>query len=348
MCLSNGIPTIVLTGRMDEELQEKLIAKGVVDYVLKDNRYSYQYAVNAILNLKKNASTRVLVAEDSKPIRKYITQILKMHLFQTFEAQDGVDALETLKNNPDIELLITDFHMPNIDGFELIRQARTNFESRRLAILGLSSLDADNISTKFIKTGADDYLPKPFKIEEFNCRIDRILESQRLVAQMERLAYEDTLTGLHNSRFFFKEGQKIYDSAQNSGQEIFSAVMDLDHFKQINDTYGHNAGDMVLAHFGSRIKEFFSKFLVVRTGGEEFFAVFKGWSAEKTFKLLDSFRQVIESDMVLCGEQQISVTISIGLTNETGESLDEFIHNADALLYRAKDSGRNIVISDCD
>jgi len=344
-CLKNHIPTLVLTGTMDSTLESNLINKGVLDYVIKDSRYSYQHAIKAINNLKKNQHSKVLVAEDSSPIRKHICQVLSSHMFKVFEASDGVEALNVLNEHPDIDLLITDYNMPNMDGFELVAEIRSNLKLHRLSILGLSSLDTNNISVRFIRNGADDYLPKPFKLEEFNCRVDRILESNRLLKQMEDLSFEDPLTGLHNRRYFYSKGRDIYNQAKQSGKEIFAVVMDIDHFKGVNDNYSHDAGDKVLIHLGQKIQEFFSRFITARAGGEEFCALIKGLSEQQTFKLLDQFRASLEEDMIFYNEHQLSVTISIGMTNEVGDSLEEFMHHADTLLYAAKEGGRNMVVS---
>jgi len=344
-CLKNKIPTLVLTGSMDAKLESTLINKGVLDYVIKDSRYSYQHAIKAINNLRQNQHSKVLITEDSSSIRKYISQVLSSHMFQVFEATDGVEALKVLNQHPDMDLLITDYNMPNMDGFQLVREIRSNLKLNHLSILGLSSLDTDNLSVRFIRNGADDYLPKPFKLEEFNCRVDRILESNRLLKQMESLAFQDPLTGLHNRRYFYDKGRELYNTAKDSNKEIFAVVMDIDHFKNVNDTYGHETGDRVLIHLSQKIQEYFSHFITARAGGEEFFVLMKGLTESQTFKLLDQFRASLEDDIIISFEHQLTVTISIGMTNEMGDSLEEFMHRADNQLYQAKETGRNIVVN---
>ena len=119
--LAEKIPTIVLTGSYDDARREALLDKGIVDYVLKEGRYSYDYAVNLITRLQKNCDIKVLVVEDSDTSRNFIRTLLERQLFQVLEASNGIEAIKVLIDNSDIKLLITDYNMPQMDGFELVK-----------------------------------------------------------------------------------------------------------------------------------------------------------------------------------------------------------------------------------
>ena len=137
--LKEKVPSIVLTANYQSQKRQELMDKGVVDYIIKESRYSYNYALNLIGRLAKNQAIKILIAEDSKPTRTFIRLLLKKHLYQVIEAENGIEALDALKANPDIKLLITDYQMPEMDGFELVRSLRHNIDKSDLVIIGLSA-----------------------------------------------------------------------------------------------------------------------------------------------------------------------------------------------------------------
>lgn len=346
--LAEKIPTIVLTGSYDDERREALLDKGIVDYVLKEGRYSYDYAVNLIGRLKKNCQIKVLVVEDSDTSRKFISSLLQRQLFHVLEAKDGIEAIKVVVENPDIKLLITDYNMPKMDGFELVKNLRHKYDKSDLIIIGLSAEGKGTLSAKFIKHGANDFLQKPFYHEEFNCRVQHNVESLELVERITYAANCDYLTGTFNRRYFFNIGAEMYAHAKNNHSLLAAVVIDLDNFKRINDSYGHDAGDNVLKVVAGVLKESFSRFLVARTGGEEFFALLPGLDNEKAMSFVSKIRQIVSITPIPFGDEDIFITISSGVTNQFFESLDEMINKADEFLYRAKEAGRNIVVGDDD
>ena len=345
--LDQGIPTIVLTGKFDEELQTDLVAKGIVDYVLKEGRFSYEHAIEMVHRLIANESTEVLVADDSLTARSHLRKLLELQLFKVWEAEDGGQAIDTLKQNSNIKMLITDYNMPNMDGFELVREVRKHPEWSNLVILGISSSEESALSAKFIKNGADDFLTKPFCPEEFFCRVMRNMDTQRLYEQVRKMAYEDYLTRIPNRRALFEKGGVLYERAKSKKSLLAVAMLDIDYFKRVNDEYGHEAGDTVLQFFATELQETFYRFLVARTGGEEFCVLFPGLKNDQAYTLVDAFRSQIASQSVQITEQlSLDVTFSSGVSSVMGHNLEEQMHNADLLLYRAKEAGRNIVVGD--
>lgn len=347
LILDRSIPCIVLTGTYSEERRDKLLMMGIVDYVVKESRFSYGYAVKLINRLVLNESIKVLLVEDSETSRKYIRGLLKHHLFQVLEAENGVEGLKIYEQNPDIRLIITDYFMPEMDGFELVREIRSRSDKSDLAIIGLSSADKSSLSAKFIKNGANDFLQKPFFAEELHCRVIHNLESIELMQALHDAAHRDYLTGLYNRRYLFDVGEDQYAKALQGNAPLAVALMDIDHFKAINDNYGHEGGDAVLVDTGSLLNEAFERFVVARMGGEEFCVIMPGLSQQQAYTLMDGFRARFENEGVdIGGGTYIESTISIGVTSIKGESLDQMIAAADELLYRAKEVGRNFVIGD--
>ena len=346
LSLSYHIPTIVLTGDIDDKRREQLLAKGIVDYVAKDGRYSYQYAVRAIRRLEKNQSIKVLVVEDSSTTRKYITKLLSCHKFEIYQAVDGRDAIKVILEHPDIRLLITDYNMPNMDGFELVKTLRSQYEKFDLVIIGLSAEGERSLSAKFIKTGANDFLSKPFNPEEFYCRINHNIESLDLIEQIKDAANRDYVSGLYSRCYFFEKSEVPYQLAKNEESPLALAIVSIDDFKAINDHYGMATGDRILKQFAQMIEHSLPNFLVARSSGKEFYVLMPGLSSDKAMMLIDSLRGNVMDAIFLKGEENVRMTFSAGVSSDLGERINDHIVAAEACLQRAKQAGKNIVVSD--
>lgn len=344
--LDANIPCIVLSGSYDEKKREELLNKGVVDYVVKESRYSYEYVIKLIGRLQKNQFIKVLVVDDSKPSRTFIRKTLKQHLYQVLEAEDGIQALAMLEQYPDIQLMISDYNMPNMNGCELVKSIRHKQHNKSLIIIGLSAEGSGALSAKFIKNGANDFLRKPFYHEELHCRLMHNLEEMELLEAVKDAANRDYLTGLYNRRYFFQVAEELYGSALIEDKKLSLAMLDIDHFKQINDNYGHDVGDYVLTKMAGVLEKKFSRFIVARLGGEEFCIVLNGVDVDKSLQLLNSFRGLVADMKLTPNDKQVSFTISIGVTDKKYSSLSEMLAAADKCLYRAKEAGRNLVIMD--
>lgn len=187
--VSKGIHSIVLTGTFGEEWRETLLAKNVVDYVLKRDAQDFDYIAELILRLQKNAEIKVLVVDDSISYRTYVKRLLQTQNLQVLDAVDGVEALEVLTAHPDIRLVITDYNMPRMDGVELVSRIRHSHTPDKLAVIGVSNEADATLSARFLKCGGSDFLSKPFSTEEFNCRvrlnIERIEQIEDLRQSLE-------------------------------------------------------------------------------------------------------------------------------------------------------------------
>lgn len=339
--LGKDIPTIVLSSSIDNEKRKSLLQQGVVDYVLKETRYAYEYAVKLIGRLHKNNAVTILIAEDSTTYRRQIRRNLENYQYHVVEAADGLEALTILRENDQIKMLITDFEMPNMNGLELIRAVRKEFEDRELRIIGLSANESGALSIKFIKNGANDYLRKPFDYEELHCRVWQNIEQAELLEQIRNAAYHDFLTQLHNRRHLM---EKVAIELQKNATTCCVAMMDLDHFKHINDNWGHDCGDYVLKTIGKMLNHYFVRFIPARVGGEEFCVVLEGLLLHQSEQLMQRFCQQVEEATFEFTGQVIPVTISIGLTSkDDDDSLAELMKRADDALYIAKEQGRNQV-----
>ncbi|AZZ94440.1 diguanylate cyclase [Hahella sp. KA22] len=346
--LSKKLPCIVLTATYDEGKRETILQKPIVDYVVKESRYSYEYVTRLIRRLLRNRSIKVVVADDSDTSRNYVRQLLGTHLYQVQLAKDGREALEMIKADPEIKMLISDYNMPEMDGFELTRALRREYDKKDLVIIGLSGYGSATLSAKFIKNGANDFLMKPFFHEEFHCRIMHNIEAMENIQALNDAANRDYLTGMYNRRYLFSAAKELYRVAKENGEPLTAAMIDVDHFKRINDTYGHEAGDRAICAFAEMIGETFGDYLAARFGGEEFCVLFPGMRIEKISPMLESFRRKVEQTAIPFLSDHLRLTVSIGATDVLGDSLDNLIRRADVLLYESKDNGRNRLTTDED
>ncbi len=326
---------IVLTAMFQEDTREQMLAKGVLDYILKDSMASVSYLLPLIKRLTNNHRHKCLVVDDSMTVRRHVVQLLEHQYIQTLEAENGQQAIELIENNTDVTLVLTDHDMPIKDGITMIRELRQKWDKNQLAILGLSGSDSHTMTARFLKAGANDFLYKPFNQEEFFCRVHQVLDMKEATTELFRMANEDALTGLWNRRYLF-------DQACIGHEKRNVAMLDIDFFKKVNDKYGHDGGDAALVMVANILKIYFSDGVIARLGGEEF-CIQAGGSYDDFVTRLEQMRQRIEKTPVPYLNESIQVTISIGVSNVEG-NLDQQIKLADERLYQAKESGRNQII----
>ena len=172
-----SVPTIVFTGSFQESTRETILAKDIVDYVIKDSVFAVDMLAESVCRFLTNQQHHVLIVDDSATARAELTTQLKRYNFRTSSAENGSAALEILKNNPDIALVITDYNMPDIDGFELTRRIRAAHGPHQLRIIGVSSSTDRLLSARFLKAGGNDFVVRPFVNKEFYCRVNQNLDT---------------------------------------------------------------------------------------------------------------------------------------------------------------------------
>jgi len=341
--LTQSMPTIVLTGNYDEEKREKMLEKKIVDYIVKESRFSYEYVMKLIHRLHKNQNIKILVADDSKVSRNYISSLLKTHLYQVITADDGDTALEIINKDPDIKLLITDYNMPRMNGFDLVKNIRREVSKNDLVIIGLSGEGDGKLTAKFIKNGANDFLRKTFSHEEFHCRLMHNIEGIEYGQAMKHMAYHDYVTGLPNKRTFFEQGSHELEKAQTGSAHVSLALISVDQLHSIQDRYGLDAPDITLKSLAGLLSKAFGRFHYARINDSDIAVLIIGLTLEQAAKLTEGFRTVVEDHIVIFDELNFSFTISAGITSSQNKSLIELLKDADNRLYIARDSGENQV-----
>ena len=182
-----SIPTIVFTGTFHESTRDKLLATDIVDYILKDNIFAVDLLAEAVCRFLTNHRHHVLIVDDSATARALLSSRLKRYNFRVSVAESGAKALEILKANPDVGLMITDYNMPDIDGFELTRRIRAHIGSHQLRIIGVSSSTNRLLSARFLKAGGNDFMLRPFIDEEFYCRVNQNLDTLLQIRSMHKV-----------------------------------------------------------------------------------------------------------------------------------------------------------------
>ena len=334
-----------MTGNIDKKTRNMVEKYPIIDYIIKENKQAYQYLEKQLKRLPRNENVKVLVVDDSISTRHYVVSLLLRHKYQVSEAEDGKKALEVLANSPDISVIITDNEMPNMNGDELCSEIRRIYSNDEKAIIGISGADSSELSSLFLKNGANDYLHKPFNNEEFYCRLSQNVGMLEQIATIKRQANTDYLTDLPNRRYFFEQANNSLKELSLKKVNGALAMIDIDHFKSINDTYGHDAGDQVLKGLAICLKKYFEKYLVARLGGEEFAVYFADETPQEALKRLEGFRYFVENNSQEFSKDKIKLTISIGFSTGPVYQMDTLLKQADQKLYEAKESGRNKVVS---
>ncbi len=293
---------------------------------------------------------RILIAEDDYTSRTMLSAVLQKAGHDVLSVEDGYEAWQILQQEDSPKLLILDLLMPKMDGLEVIEKVRASQNKVPPYIIMLTSRGEKRDIIQGLDAGADDYLTKPFDVGELRARIEvgrRLLEMQKaLIESRELLAHQathDPMTDLLNRRAIISNLQSALLTARRKKTVVAVGMIDIDHFKRINDTYGHQVGDDVLIGLAKQLKEttLVSEH-VSRFGGEEFLVFFPMNTKDEVESVFASLFSRISGISLKTRQGLISITVSIGIAVSSPEcSLDDLIGFADEALYTAKEAGRN-------
>ena len=298
---------------------------------------------------------RILLAEDSKVYQHLISSCLKEWGFDFVVAQNGSAAWEMVGSAWAPTVAILDWVLPGISGLELCQRlrARTQDEGYVYTIV-LTAKNQRQDLLAAMEAGADDYLAKPFDPAELKARLLAgrriILLQKELIAARESLRFaaaHDFLTGVPNRGEIISSLRREIARGRRELTPVGIVLSDLDHFKQINDTFGHSAGDAVLQEVTRRLKSALRPYdSVGRYGGEEFLLILPGCNLSTASRRADSIRYLIEKDPIVVPQGDVAATLSLGITVAecaVDASVEALLERADAALYQAKHNGRNRV-----
>jgi len=341
---SNCIKSIVLSSILDDKSKEIIFSKDyIIDCIAKDGKKSIKSVVNAVNREIKNKNKNILLVDDSKMQLSAAEKILRKMNLKVTIARNGEEALSIIENSEKVfSLVLTDYHMPVMDGMELTFRLRELYDKDELGIIVLSSNNTPSISSEFLKIGANDFINKPYLETEVITRINSNLDLIDLFKETKDMANKDFLTGLYNRRFFYESGKAILTKAVRAEKKVALAMFDIDKFKNINDSYGHEAGDVSICEISNIISKYLRKSdLIARFGGEEFCILIDDISLINCEKLFEKIRLAFEKNIININNSEIKFTVSIGIFHGLHENLEEMIKIADKGLYYSKNNGRN-------
>jgi len=294
---------------------------------------------------------KILIVDDNIHNIEMAAVTVELAGHEPVSVYSGYDALDIMAQD-NVRLLLVDWMMPEMDGIELIKRIRAQFSDRYIYIIMLTAKESQDDIVTGLEVGADDYVVKPFLPRELRARIGigvRIIEMESRLSDhlehMENLATRDHLTKLYNRRRFLELAEKSFED--HSPFSLF--MLDVDHFKQINDRFGHPAGDKVLVQVADLVNDQLQDMGIIgRYGGEEFIGILPDRASDEATTLVETLCKSIEETPIKLAVENIQITASIGIVTCNGNNkndctVHDLIHRADEALYRAKNNGRNRV-----
>lgn len=293
-----------------------------------------------------NGEHKILLVDDDPAVLEILGDFIAVFGFEYETAKDGSEAVERLKQST-FHIVLTDMMMPNMDGMELLHHIHYNYPE--IKVMVITGYDRTFTYTDVINAGASDFISKPFNSDELEAKINRLIREIELMRQLEHLSISDGLTGLYNRRHF---DNKIIEEARRANRQkhdLYLALLDVDNLKELNDKYGHPAGDKLLATVGAILKSCIREDVdwPFRYGGDEFCVILSQVSQKQacmtTERILEKFN---DKKLPLTG-------LSIGLAKfirnkdkKLPEDIATLVKRADNALYKAKNTGRNRVVTD--
>ncbi len=293
-----------------------------------------------------SATPKILVVDDDSLIRQLLSALLAPFGDVVVETS-GAEALQQIEQiKPD--LIVLDVQMPGMDGYEVCKRLKENETTASIPVVFLTASSSNEDEERGLEIGATDFIRKPISPQIVRTRVSNILNLQSATRQLELLASTDPLTGAYNRRHFMETGNSELLRSKRYNHAFSVLMLDIDHFKSVNDKYGHNIGDEALIQTVRVIEETLrGEDTLGRLGGEEFAVLLPETDVSQAGLLADRIRVAIDKIVIETDTYALTFTMSIGATElrEDDKHLDDLLKRADEALYQAKDRGRNRVIS---
>lgn len=285
--------------------------------------------------LKVNRGT-ILIVDDDITLLNQLQRVFKYDGYNVIGIDKPQEAIKIIQEE-NIDIILLDIMMPKIDGFEVFNEIQKEKLDIPIIFLTGKTFIEDKVSA--LSSGADDYITKPFKVEEVLARVNRALERN----SQYRI---DELTGAYTKKYFRKRIKEAQNKFLKHGEMYSLAFIDIDYFKEVNDTYGHMVGDIILKKFADSIKNTIrSKDELFRFGGDEFIVIFPKAIDNQVYNILERIKKEIQSNVIYCNKtnKQINISFSagIGTMKDANQSIEELIEITDKYLYISKQQGRN-------
>lgn len=299
------------------------------------------------------APPRVIVVDDDRMTREFLDDLLRARGMTVCSLESGQDALAHVRDDPP-DLVLLDVMLPGLDGLDCCRLIKSMTSDGFLPVVLLTARTDPDSRVDGLRSGADDYICKPFDKRELLERVNNMIRIKRMhdhvheaKARLEQLAIRDELTGLFNYRYLQSRLLEEFKRAERYREPLACVMGDIDHFKRVNDRYGHDIGDAVLREVGDRLSKAVRDIdVVTRYGGEEFLLVLPSTNFAGAVSVAERVRHVIGDEaMTLSGtSQQVTMSLGIGVfPSRDVRNKDELLKAADYALYKAKAAGRDTI-----
>lgn len=302
-------------------------------------------------------SKTILIIDDSEKVRLQIARELQRAALcdRILQAGDGIEAFKLLLGTP-IDLILCDLEMPRIDGFKLLGMISGNEKLRDIPVIMLTGHGDRELKVKLLGHGASDYVTKPFDAGELIARVKVQLKIKNLQDELKKsnerlkqLSNTDPLTLIYNRRYMMDMLEKEIQRAQRKGSHLSLLLIDIDHFKRINDQYGHLNGDQVLVSLAALAQSGLRSYdFVARYGGEEFVLTLPETAHDDALQIAERLRQRIQAHTYTGSLKGLTTTASMGVATYPTDfitSVADLIREADDAMYRGKAAGRNRIVS---
>jgi len=291
----------------------------------------------------RNPISSILIVDDDPEISKLINCILSEEDYDVEIAISGNDAIKN-KEIKSFDLILLDVNMPGMNGFEFCHLLKDSFETKDIPIIFITGNSLPKDKVRGFDCGAIDYITKPFSSIELLARVKTHLELKHNKDLLKEMALMDGLTKLYNHSYIHERLSEEISNTRRHNLDLSLIMFDLDHFKMVNDTYGHKFGDGVLKKVSSSIQDIIrEEDIAGRYGGEEFIIILPNTDRDSAYRVAEKIRDSVKKISWIINDFQI--TISGGVHTLEGESVNDFIDTTDTLLYKAKDSGRDRIIT---
>lgn len=347
-----GVPTILITGKLSVQSRQFLLAKNLIDTVNDYSLHNCRYIVSLLQRIELLRDTKVLVCEGEKLTQTLIARNLSTLGVEPVLASSLSEVRKVMSKNENVRMVMVSSHLGKDHGLEVVEELRLSYNKLDLPIVAvMDEGDDEELEVEYLRHGATDTVIKrlstPVSMEQFRARVMQNLRQVVSFYEMSRMAERDFLTGAFNRRHFFEAGEGLFANFERGNIFLAVAMLDIDDFKKVNDAYGHPAGDMAIISLAEQLDHEVRKTdLVARFGGEEFCVILSGTDQDQAVAVMERIRKALEEKIHVCESgEEFSITVSIGITVKREETLEDMVKEADRLLYTAKASGKNCVIS---
>jgi two-component system cell cycle response regulator len=303
----------------------------------------------------KAGKPKILLIDDSRAVREEIKALLLKRDLDAvfFEAATGLEGFKILLDHP-MDLVLCDLVMPQFDGFKFLQMRGSRPELHDTPVLMLTAIEEIGQKVRILTSGATDYITKPFHHEELVARVRIHLKIKHLQDELRQknalllaLSTTDSLTKTYNRRHFMELARKEFERSERQGFQLSLLIFDVDYFKEINDTYGHQAGDTVLIELCHAAEESLRDYDILgRYGGDEFTILFPQTTLNQAMSVAQRFEKAVKAiELEVLKGKRLSVSGGVSHKSSGIQDIEKLVKAADEALYRAKQAGRGRILS---